>query len=200
MDYGQVKAALEAMGYEVSVFPDAEAAAKYLDGEIDGTTVGMGGSVTLRDMGIYDMLERHNKVYWHWRAEGGDAQAALTAAKEAEVYLSSVNALSKNGEIVNIDGNGNRVASTIYGHKKVYFISGKNKLCEDLPSAIDRARNVAAPMNARRLGVKTPCAEKGERCYDCDSPARICRALSVLWKKPSACRYEVILIEQELGY
>jgi NAD-dependent dihydropyrimidine dehydrogenase PreA subunit len=92
------------------------------------------------------------------------------------------------------------VSSIFYGHQKVYLIVGKNKLEKDYDSALYRARNVASPRNAKRLGVKTPCAVNGDRCYDCDSPERICRGLSVLWEKPTKGEYEIVLIDEDLGF
>ena len=123
-----------------------------------------------------------------------------TAANAAEIYVSSVNGLVETGEIINIDGNCNRVASIFYGHEKVYLVVGVNKIAKDYDSALWRARNIAAPQNARRFGVKTPCAVNADRCYDCKSPERICRGLSVLWGKPMTGEFEVILIHENLGY
>jgi mRNA-degrading endonuclease HigB of HigAB toxin-antitoxin module len=140
-------------------------------------------------------------VYWHQHlsAEVSAAEIKEKAAC-ADVYISSVNGIAESGEIINIDGNCNRVAAIFYGHKKVYLVAGSNKLAKDYESALYRARNVAAPKNAKRLGRKTPCAEKADRCYDCSSPERICRGLSVLWQAPSSGEYEVILIDENLGY
>ena len=95
-----------------------------------------------------------------------------------------------------VDGNGNRVASTLFGHETVYLVVGSNKLAPDYESALWRARNIAAPKNAQRLNRKTPCAVKGDRCYDCSSPDRICRALVVLWGKPNTVKkMEILLVE-----
>ena len=115
--------------------------------------------------------------------------------------LTSVNGLAETGELINIDGTGNRVASTIFGHEEVYFLVGSNKIAPDYDAALWRARNVASPKNAQRLGKKTPCAVRGDKCYDCKSPERICRALAVLWEKPTGIgRAEVVLIDEPLGY
>ena len=116
------------------------------------------------------------------------------------LYLSSVNGLAETGEIINIDGTGNRVASGLYGHKKVYFIVGRNKLAPDYDAALWRARNIAGPKNAQRLQKKTPCAVKGDKCYDCKSPERICSALVVYWRKPSSMDFEVVLVDEDLGF
>ncbi len=192
---------LKRLGYEVSHFPTKEEAAAYLNRVIDGTTVGCGGSMTLMEMGLLDTLSTHNILYYHGAAKDGITPGEMQKlASGAAIYLSSVNGLSEGGEIVNIDGHCNRVASTLWGHQKVYFVVGKNKIAPDLESAIHRARNVAAPKNAKRLGRNTPCSKHADRCYDCQSPERICRALSVLWTKPSSSPYEVVLIDEPLGY
>ena len=192
---------LKQLGYQVTVFDTKEQAADYLCGQIKDTTVGFGGSVTLREMGLYERLAETNTVHWHWQPQGDiSIPQTRVLARDTEVYLASANGLAETGEIINIDGAGNRVAETIFGHKKVYFVIGKNKLAEDYDKALWRARNIAAPKNAFRLKTKTPCAEKGDRCYNCSSPARICRALSVLWCAPMGSQYEVALVKEDLGY
>ncbi len=192
---------LKELEYEVSCFETAAEAAAYIDAQIDQKTVGFGGSVTLGQMGLYEMLSEHNTVYWHHGIADKEKSDELRGkANAAQIYLSSVNGLAQTGEIINIDGACNRVASIFYGHEKVYLIVGKNKIAEDYDSALYRARNVAAPLNAKRLGRKTPCAINADKCYDCKSPDRICRGLSVLWRKPSGCAYEVVLINEDLGY
>ena len=156
--------------------------------------MGIGGSMTIQAMGLSERLSKHNEVIWHW--EGGELRRAMLA----DVYLTSVNGLAETGEIVNIDGNCNRVAASMFGPKRVYYVVGINKIAPDFEKALWRARNVAAPKNAQRLGKKTPCAVKADRCYDCKSPERICRGLSVLWRKPTGFEQaEVVLIEEELG-
>ena len=198
-DFSRVKQNLEARGFRVSVFATAAEAADYLDSAIDNTSVGFGGSVTLEQMGLYERLERHDRVNWHWRptVDGADArQAAMTA----EHYITSVNGLAETGELINIDGTGNRVASTLYGHKKVWFVVGRNKLAPTYEEALWRARNIAAPKNAQRLKRKTPCAVKADRCYDCKSPGRICRGLTVLWEAIGSMEMEVVLVDEALGY
>jgi hypothetical protein len=109
--------------------------------------------------------------------------------------------VAETGEIVNIDGSGNRVASTLYGKKEVYIVVGVNKFEENYEKAVWRARNVASPKNAKRLGVNTPCAKDGDRCYDCRSDARICRGLAVLWGPMAGVgRTEIVIIDQTLGF
>lgn len=194
-DWSKLTKNLEERDFTVRAFATAAEAADYLDREIDGVSVGFGGSMTVQEMGLYPRLAAHNNAVWHWDKAGLE-QAAVT-----DVYISSVNGLAETGELINIDGTGNRVASTLFGHKKVYFIVGKNKIAPDYDKALWRARNIASPKNARRIGVNTPCAVKGDRCYDCKSPQHICRGLVVLWEKPKAIEHmEVILIDEELGY
>ena len=193
-DMERVRKNLEEQGFQTSCFATAKEAADYLDAQIDGATVGIGGSMTIQAMGLSERLSKHNEVIWHW--EGGELRRAMLA----DVYLTSVNGLAETGEIVNIDGNCNRVAASMFGPKRVYYVVGINKIAPDFEKALCRARNVAAPKNAQRLGKKTPCAVKADRCYDCKSPERICRGLSVLWRKPTGFEQaEVVLIEEELG-
>lgn len=201
MDFTSVKKALAERGYRVSSFGTREEAAEYLKKSVKGKTVGFGGSVTLDELRLYDGLREENRVYWHWEIPVDSSRdEVLRAAQTAEIYFSSVNGLSETGEIVQIDGTCNRVSAMLYGHERVYFVVGRNKLAETCEAAIDRARNVAAPLNAQRLGRKTPCAVRADRCYNCSSPDRICRALTVLWEKPGGCDYEVVLVDEELGY
>lgn len=201
MSFEKVYNNLKELGYDVSVFENSASAANYLNSAIDGKTVGFGGSVTLTEMGLYDMLAKHNTVTSHGRIPAGSSDREMRmASHNAQIYISSVNALSENGEIINIDATCNRVASIFYGHEKVYLVIGKNKLAEDYDKALWRARNIASPKNAKRLGVKTPCAEKADKCYNCKSPQRICRALTVLWEKPMASNIEILLVNENLGY
>ena len=193
-DIERLRKNLEDRGIQSSYFATAQEAADYLDRQIDGTTVGVGGSMTVKAMGLYPRLSAHNQVVWHW--EGG----SLEEAAQTEVYVTSANGVAETGELVNIDGNCNRIASSVYGHKRVYFVVGINKIEPDYDRALWRARNVAAPKNAQRLGRKTPCAVRGDRCYDCKSPERICRGLSVIWGRPTPVEtMEVVLIGEELG-
>ncbi len=198
--FNTVKENLERLGYGVHCFATGEEAAAYLSTAIQGKTVGFGGSVTLNEIHLYEALADHNEVYWHQFAKDRQESLAIREkAASADVYISSVNGLSEQGEIINIDGNGNRVASTFYGHDTVYLVVGKNKLAPDYESALHRARHIAAPLNAKRLNKKTPCVVDG-RCHDCNSPDRICCGLLVFWRKPMSCKVEVILVDEELGY
>ncbi|MBQ6117037.1 MAG: lactate utilization protein [Oscillospiraceae bacterium] len=193
----QIAQTLRANGFAVSLFETGAEAAAYLDRVIDGKTVGFGGSVTLRDMGLYRMLSAHNQIFSHM--ETGD-MSQIRGAATAQVYLTSVNALAETGELINIDGFGNRIAASVYGHEKVYFVIGRNKLAGSMDEAIRRARNVAAPLNARRKQTKTPCAATADHCYDCRSPERICRAMTLIWQPMIGMESEIVLINEDLGF
>ena len=200
MDFSKVKAALEARQFEVSTFATAADAAKYLDAQIDGVTVSFGGSVTLKEIGVLELLAKHNGMSDFWMVpEGADARENCIASMTSDVYLTSVNGLAETGELINIDGTGNRVSGELFGHKKVYFVVGRNKIAPTYETALWRARNIASPKNAQRMGKNTPCV-KGNRCFDCKSPERICRGLVVLWEKMKSCEMEVVLIDEDLGY
>ena len=199
-DYEKLTRALEARGFQVSFFPTGEEAAAYLTGAIRGKTVGAGGSETLRQLGLLEALSRENTVYSH-ALPGADRAEAIRQAALAQVYLSSANGLAETGELINIDGRGNRVSATLARHETVYFVVGRNKIRPDFAQALDRARNIAGPKNARRLGKKTPCAVRADRCYDCKSPERICAAMVIYWEKPALIpEVEVVIVGQELGF
>ena len=187
---------LSLRGFKVSHFETGAQAAAYVAGQIHGCSVGMGGSMTLQALGLYERLGEDNTVYWHWKVPGAET---LRAAALADVYLSSANAVSEDGEIFNIDGNGNRLAGTLYGQKKVYILAGSNKIEPDFDSALARARNVASVKNCARFGKKTPCQVDG-KCHDCSSSERICHALAVLWGPMGGMETEVILIDEEFGF
>ena len=183
-------------GYTVQHFATGAEAAAYLNTQIDNTTVGIGGSMTAQELGLYEMLSAHNEVFWHWKEPGWD-----TLHKEitAKVFITSANAMTEGGEILNIDGRGNRLAGQIFGQKKVYIVAGTNKLCPDFESALFRARNTAAVTNCKRFPNKPPC-QIDDKCHDCRSPERICRALVVQWMPMMDMESEIVLIDEDLGY
>ena len=187
---------LEQRGHVVRVFPTGKEAADYLVGEIRNTEVGIGGCMTAEQIGLYEKLSEKNVVYWHWRSQDPDIRKK---ENEAPVFITGCNAISEDGEILNIDGSGNRLAGQVFGNKKVYFISGINKICHDFDSALFRARNVASVTNAARFDIKTPCKLDGQ-CHNCLSKDRICNALLVIWGPMIGMETEVILIEEDLGY
>lgn len=196
MDLEKTMKNLEMRGFKVKYFETGKDAAAYVDGEIDGSTVGMGGSKTVEALGLFDMLSAHNDVAWHWRTPGRET---LLKALTADCYICSANAITEDGQLLNIDGTGNRISATTFGHNKVFIVAGTNKICPDFDSALSRARNVAAVKNAGRFDIKTPCKVDG-KCHDCRSPQRICKALSVLWGPMGGMETEIVLVGEELGY
>lgn len=195
MDLEHTAQTLRALGYSVRRFPEKEDAARYLEQAVRGKTVGFGGSMTLEELGLWERLSGHNTVYSHLHGIPAGPEAA-----GAQVYLSSVNALAETGELVLIDGDGNRASAVLYGHERVYFVVGRNKLTRSYETAVWRARNIAGPMNARRKGKKTPCAQNAARCFDCAAEERICRAMVTLWRPVSSMEMEVVLIDEDLGF
>ena len=203
MDLQIVKENLEKKGFKVSVFSDAKEASDYLNKEINNTSVAFGGSMTLAEMGLFDTLKTHNEIWYHSNAELIEKygrEEIFKRAMGADVYISSVNGMSSDGVLINIDGNGNRIASTAFGHTKVYYVVGKNKIEDTFEKAMWRARNIAAPKNAQRLNRKTPCAIKGDKCYNCSSPERICRGILITEAPMSAQETEILLVNENLGY
>lgn len=189
--------------YDVSRFAERTAAADHLAAEIRGKRVGFGDSETLRALSLYERLSEHNEVIDPPRAgHVGGIEAFLAAGREAlmtDVFLLSANAITEEGQILNMDGAGNRVAGSLFGHEKTYFVVGINKLVPDISAGIERIHRIAAPRNAHRKGKKTPCAKDGTRCYDCAALERICNALTIHYKKMSYRPMELVLIEEELG-
>ncbi len=191
-------------GFEVNVFETTEQARDHLVRELEGKSVGIGGSATVDELGIYDVIKDTNDVRWHWKAgiDPSNCRAIINERNDAmdtDVYISSANAISETGEIVNIDGAGNRVASTLWGHEKVIFVVGRNKMTPTYDDAVWRARNVAAPKRAQQTNAKTPCAVKGDKCYDCKGPGRVCRGLVTIFMPMLMQEFEVILIDEDLG-
>jgi hypothetical protein len=164
--------------------------------------IGVGGSLSIRELGVLEKLEAQgNTVYNHWKP-GLSKENILEIRKSqmtSDLFLSSSNAITLNGELVNIDGVGNRVNSTNFGPGKVILVVGYNKIVDNVQEAIQRIKNVAAPLNARRLNVDVPCAKVG-KCVDCNSPNRICRVIVIHERKPSLTDILVILVGEELGF
>lgn len=200
MDAEKLQRSLRARGWDFKHFATGDEAADYLAGELSGASVGIGGCGTADAIGLYDKLKAVcPDVAWHWKEE--DQLAARMRAMTTDAYVCSANAIAETGEIVNIDGMGNRIAATTFGHKRLYIVAGKNKVCPDLESAIHRARNVAAPLRARSMGMNTPCTRGEElKCYDCSAADRVCCAMTILMHKMMGMdKCELILIDQDLG-
>lgn len=198
--------ALKKNGFEAIYAPTPEEAVSKIMGVIpDGAVVGVAGSVTLREIGLVKALEERDLELannWDARRRGVDLDETMRIRRlqlNSDIFLSSANAITETGEIINIDSTGQRVASIIFGPKKVIVVAGVNKITQDLEEGLDRVVNVASPMNAKRLKRKTPCTVAGE-CSDCDSPDRICNITTVIHKRPKATDLTVILVGKELGY
>jgi L-lactate utilization protein LutB len=162
------------------------------------SSVTMGGAMSAHEIGLVEAL-KHGDYNFIDRDAMEDKRAAMLAAYDADFFLSSVNAMTEDGELVNIDGNANRVSAIAQGPKKVVFIVGMNKICSDLDAAMKRARNVAAPINAQRFGLSTPCCKTGA-CMDCKSPDTICCQFLITRYSRHADRIHVILVNDNLGF
>ena len=190
--------------YEAFFCHTAQEAVEKITGMIpEGSSVTWGGSMTIRDMGLTRAL--HNKEgldIWD-RDLAPDREAAQEIYRrtfDADYYLSSVNAMSEDGEIVNIDGNGNRVAAITFGPKHVILVVGINKVAQNLEAAISRARSLAAPVNMMRFAdLNTPCKHDGT-CHDCKSPDSICNYIQIMRNSHPTGRHIVVIVGEELGY
>ena len=164
----------------------------------EGSSVTMGGAMSAHEIGLVDALKKGDYNFID-RDAYEDKRAAMLAAYEADVFLASANAITEDGILVNIDGNSNRVSAIAQGPRKVIFIVGMNKVCPDPDSAMKRARNVAAPINAQRFGLNTPCAKTGA-CMDCKSPNTICCQFLITRFSRHKDRIHVILVNGNLGF
>jgi len=181
----------------------AEAREEVLRRIPSGARVGIGGSITLREMGILEALEkRGNEVYDHWK-EGLSKERRQEVGKmqqRADFFLASTNALTLDGKLINVDATGNRVASMIFGPERVMVIAGVNKIVKNLNEGLARVKKVAAPRNCQRRKDPTPCAQD-LICHNCDTPARLCRVTTIIERRPWGIKeFAVILVGEELGY
>lgn len=168
----------------------------------DGAKVGMGGSLTIREIGIKEaLLKKGCYILDHWDSELNEEEKSRIRKMQhlSDVFLTSANAITEDGEIVNIDGLGNRVSSMIHGPERVIIVAGHNKITRDINEAIQRIKRISAPLNAKRLGLKLPCAQLGY-CVDCKSERRICRVLTVIQRRPPETEMYVFLINEEIGF
>lgn len=185
-------------GYGFDFFREEKDAVEFIVANVpEGKSVAFGGSMTLEALGLYGALRNAGHyVVCHWKK---DVENPIHEARKCDYYISGTNGVSEEGHLVNIDGTGNRVSSLSFGHEKVFVVVGTNKFRKTLKEAEERARTIAAPLNAQRFDIKTPC--KGtKKCFDCNSPDRICRIFSVIERCPKAFPIHVIVIDKELGY
>lgn len=203
MDKEKVLKAFENKGYKAVYFNTGKEAADYLCHTIKNCTVGFGGSATIESLDLVNRLAEHNTCISPekpYRPQEKTFNEAALDTLRTDVFLLSANGVAQDGTIVNIDGTGNRVGSSLFGHKKVFFVFGENKIRPTIEEAVERARNIASPKNASFLECKTPCAAKAERCYDCSSPERICNAMVIYMHAMEGCEMEVVIIGESLGY
>ena len=164
----------------------------------EGSSVTMGGGMSVHEIGLVKALKEGNYNFID-RDEMEDKRAAMLFAYDADVFLMSANAMTEDGILVNIDGNANRVSALAQGPRKVIVIAGMNKICDDVDGAMKRARNVAAPINAQRFGLNTPCAKTGS-CMNCKSPDTICCQFLITRYSQHPGRIHVILVDDFLGF
>lgn len=199
-------AALKRNGFDATyIHARKEVVAKVLDFIPLDALVGVGGSVTVRELGLVALLgSRGNKIADHWQARQEElapkeVMKIRRLLLDCDVLLTSTNAVTEAGQLVNVDHAGQRVAAMIFGPRKVVIIVGVNKIVRNVQEALERIRNIAAPMNAKRLKVKVPCTTTGF-CTDCDSPDRICNVTTIIERRPVFTDISVILLGEVLGY
>ncbi|MCP3926797.1 MAG: lactate utilization protein [Desulfobacterales bacterium] len=179
-----------------------DAKSKIMDMVKDYNTFGFGGSDTTRGIGLPEALEEKGKTVYDHNKEDLSLETKMEYRKlqgTCDCFFSSANAISQTGEIINVDGVGNRVNATCFGPSKVIIVAGTNKIEKDMESAIKRIREVAAPMRSKSLGMENPCSETGI-CADCNSPTRICNITTILHRKPMLTDISVMIINDNLGY
>ncbi len=175
---------------------------KFLEDIRDIQTIGVGGSVTVRELGLIDRLKEMGKVVvHHWIPGLTEEEDEPTRRKEmvCDAFLTSTNALTESGYLINIDGIGNRVAAMIFGPKKVFVVVGENKIVKNIEEGIGRVKNIAAPLNAQRVKAKVPCVSSG-KCEECDSPHRICRVITIHERPPFRTEIRIYLLNEKLGF
>ena len=194
--------ALERRGFIIHTFDDAASMEDFLVSAVPADkSVGFGGSMTLcRDLKVYERLKAQNEnVWYHGVPSDLSREEIFSRAHNADIYMLSANAVSADGALLNIDGNGNRVAALIFGPKTVYIAVSESKFCPDRESAFQRAKTIATSKNAQRLNKKTPCAVTG-KCADCRSADRICT--HTVWTDwvPNGREFHICVCPGELGF
>jgi len=194
---------LERNGFKVKYFLNRKRLLKEILKVIkDYQNIGMGGSQTLIELGIIRLLEKEKKnILYHGLPGLSTEEKDKIRIKEltSDLFLTSANAITEKGQIINKDAIGNRVCASVFGPKKILIIAGINKITKNLEEAMKRIREITAPLNAKRLNLNTPCSKTGI-CYDCDSEDRICRITVIMEKKPKYSDIEVFLVGERLGF
>jgi D-serine deaminase-like pyridoxal phosphate-dependent protein len=194
--------ALRKNGFETDVFADGSTAAAHILELIgSGKTVGMGGTMSVADLGLAERLTAaKNEIVTHLPGMGPEERRrTFQRAQAADFYIASPQAVTRDGKMIFVDGVGNRVSAIAYGPGRVILLAGRNKLVRDTDEGLRRMRDVSALANNIRLDKANPCVKAG-RCVDCSSPERICNVVTMFWKKPQSAEYSVVLVNEELGY
>lgn len=191
-------------GFKASYFEKSETAIKYIESIAENyNKIGFGGSMTvLQSLKLDELLKGKGKEILNHNIGSLSAEEKLEIRKKqltCDLFVTSTNALTKDGKLINTDGVGNRVSAMIFGPKKVLVIAGVNKIVKDVDAGLKRIKEIAAPMNSKRLNMNTPCAVTGV-CSDCNSPQRICRVTTIIERKPNFSDIEIIIIGENLGY
>uniref|UniRef100_A0A7C4XE93 Lactate utilization protein n=1 Tax=candidate division WOR-3 bacterium TaxID=2052148 RepID=A0A7C4XE93_UNCW3 len=195
--------ALKRRDFDAHYFAGIDEVNEFLLKEIPSSaSIGIGGSVTIRELGIIEKFEqRNNIVIHHWRAGLTEQTDREIRKREllADYYLTSANAITKSGDIINIDGIGNRISGMIYGPENVFIVAGYNKIVGSIHDGIKRSKEIAAVMNAKRVSAHTPCVGTGV-CIDCNVKGRICRVISIIQYRPWQTKISVLLVNERLGF
>ncbi len=192
---------LEKKGFKTKHVKTAKDACSFLLSEIGiNSSVGIGGSMTIEELGIADALaERGNPVFWHWKVPSEKAKETREKANSSDVYLCSTNAVSMGGTFYNIDGTGNRVAAISYGGQPLFIVMSTSKIAQTENDAMKRVKDIACTLNARRLKLNTPCAITG-KCIDCSSPQRFCNVTCILERPTGNREVHIVVVDEKLGY
>ena len=194
---------LKRRGFDVAVFSSSAEATDYILADIpEGASVAVGGSMTVQQLALHERLrERGHAVLWHWEVPPQERPALLHRAMACDAYLCSANALTEDGLIVQIDGNGNRVGAMCYGPQTVHVVVGRNKLVSGgEQQAVRRIKQIACPLNARRQGLNTPCAAIDGGCDMTQCKSSMCSVTASFERAPGGKRTQVVLIDEDLGY
>jgi len=195
--------ALQKHGFDARFFETRDELASFIMNQAEACrTVGIGGTKTVRALGVVEMLEAAGKtVYDNWKLKPGTPEElqCRKAQMTADLFLSSANAVTMTGEIVNKEASGNRTNSMTFGPPQVIVVVGRNKIVPHLDAALERIEYVAGPVRAMSMKLKTPCAKTGI-CEDCDSPQRICRITSIIHRQPVFTKISVAILDEDLGY
>ena len=198
-----VKRNLEKRDFQAVILNNKDEVKEFIEKKISpDNSVGLGGSVTTRELEIDTFLKsRGNRLYNHWDESLTKDEILQTRKNQlqSDYFITGINALTIEGQIVNIDGIGNRVASMIFGPEHVIALAGMNKIVRNIHEAIWRIKNISTPRNCRRLNIESPCAQAGY-CVDCDSKTSICRITTIIESRPSATDFTVVLLPMELGF